>query len=150
MNVSTAAPPRTQCGRGPDVCPSCHFEGNPATRHPSARISTGSANGGPPDREGQVTAIAVAWLRRPEKRVAASAAIRSSAVRWADANSDRDRIDPAPLPQLERTFCLAERNSQQARAQEHEAGRGQGKKSVGDNVVVAHDTPTTQMLVRIY
>ena len=46
--------------------------------------------------------------------------------------------------------CLAERRSQQARAQEHEAGRGQGKKSVGDNVVVAHDTPTTQMLVRIY
>ena len=45
--------------------------------------------------------------------------------------------------------CLAERNSQQARAQEHEAGRGQGKKSVGDNVVVAHDTPTTLMLVRI-
>ena len=45
---------------------------------------------------------------------------------------------------------LAERRSQQARAQEHEAGRGQGKKSVGDNVVVAHDTPTTQMLVRIY
>jgi len=46
--------------------------------------------------------------------------------------------------------CLAERRSQQARAQEYEAGRGQGKKSVGDNVVVAHDTPTTQMLVRIY
>ena len=46
--------------------------------------------------------------------------------------------------------CLAERNSQQARAQEHEARRCQGKKSVGDYVVVAHDTPTTQMLVRIY
>jgi len=45
---------------------------------------------------------------------------------------------------------LAERRGQQARAQEHEAGRGQDKKSVGDNVVVAHDTPTTQMLVRIY
>jgi hypothetical protein len=45
---------------------------------------------------------------------------------------------------------LAERNSQQAGAQEQEAGRGQGKKSVGDNVVVAHETPTTQMLVRIY
>jgi hypothetical protein len=26
-----------------------------------------SANGGPPDREGRVTVIAVAWLRRPEK-----------------------------------------------------------------------------------
>jgi hypothetical protein len=46
--------------------------------------------------------------------------------------------------------CLAEHRSQQARAQEHEAGRRQGKKSVGDNVVAAHDTPTTQMLVRIY
>ena len=45
---------------------------------------------------------------------------------------------------------LAEHNGQKARAQEHEAGRRQGKKSVGDNVVVAHDTPTTQMLVRIY
>ena len=38
---------------------------------------------------------------------------------------------------------LAERYSQQTRAQEQEAGRRQGKKSVGDNVVVAHDTPTT-------
>ena len=57
---------------------------------------------------------------------------------------------PVPLPQSVRTFCLAERNSQQARAQEHEAGRGQGKKSVGDDVVVAHVTPTTQMLARIY
>jgi hypothetical protein len=46
--------------------------------------------------------------------------------------------------------CLAESKSQQARAQEHEAGRGQGKESVGDYVVVAHETPTTQMLVRIY
>ena len=45
---------------------------------------------------------------------------------------------------------LAEHNCQKARAQEHEAGRCQGKKSVGDNVVVAHETPTTQMLVRIY
>lgn len=45
---------------------------------------------------------------------------------------------------------LAECRSQQAGAQEHEAGRCQGKKSVGDNVVVAHDTPTTQMLVRIH
>ena len=46
--------------------------------------------------------------------------------------------------------CLAESKSQQARAQEHEAGCSQGKKSVGNNVVVAHVTPTTQMLVRIY
>ena len=46
--------------------------------------------------------------------------------------------------------CLAEHNNQKARAQEHEAGRGQGKKSVGDDVVVAHVTPTTQILARIY
>jgi hypothetical protein len=46
--------------------------------------------------------------------------------------------------------CLAESKSQQARAQEHEARCCQGKKSVGDYVVVAHETPTTQMLVRIY
>ena len=60
----------------------------------------------------------------------------------AGANSGRDRIA------RERCFrqpdaCLAEQNNQQARAQEHEAGRRQSKKSVGDNVVVAHDTPTT-------
>ena len=45
---------------------------------------------------------------------------------------------------------LAERHRQQARAEQHEAGRRQGKKSVGDNVVVAHETPTDQMLFRIY
>jgi hypothetical protein len=56
------------------------------------------------DREGQVTVIAVAWMRRPEKRVAASAAIRSPTVRWADAVSDRDRIVPTPWPLSERTF----------------------------------------------
>jgi hypothetical protein len=33
--------------------------------------------------------------------------------------------------------------SQQARTQQHQAGRGQCEESVGDNVVVAHDTPTT-------
>jgi hypothetical protein len=44
---------------------------------------------------------------------------------------------------------LAERRRQKAGAQQHEARRGQGKKSVGDNVVAAHVTPTTEMLVRI-
>jgi hypothetical protein len=82
------------------------------------------------------------WRHRPQ--------IRSPAVRRADASSGRGGVVPAPLPQLGADVDLAERRSQQARAQEHEAGRGQGKKSVGDNVVVAHDTPTTQMLVRIY
>ena len=45
---------------------------------------------------------------------------------------------------------LAECKSQQARTQEREADRRQDQESVGDSVVVAHDTPTTQMLVGIY
>ena len=57
---------------------------------------------------------------------------------------------PGAVAAIGADACLAEHNSQKARAQEHEAGRCQGKKSVGDNVVVAHDTPTTQMLVRTY
>ena len=80
---------------------------------------------------------------RQEILVAASAANRLPAVGRADASSGRDRIVPASAPQLGLTLILAERYSQQARAQEQEAGRRQGKKSVGDNVVVAHDTPTT-------
>ncbi|NOJ43013.1 hypothetical protein [Bradyrhizobium australiense] len=39
--------------------------------------------------------------------------------------------------------CLTERNGQQAGAQQHEAGRRQSKKSVGDDIVVAHETSTT-------
>jgi hypothetical protein len=57
---------------------------------------------------------------------------------------------PGTVAAIGAVACLAEHHCQQARAQEHEAGRRQGKKSVGDNVVAAHDTPTTQMLVRIY
>ena len=45
---------------------------------------------------------------------------------------------------------LAERKGQQARTQERDADRRQGQESVGDSVVVTHDTPTTSMLVRIY
>ena len=50
-----------------------------------------------------------------------------------------------PRPHLASTprALLAECHRQQTRAQQHEAGRRQGKKSVGDNVVVAHETPTT-------
>jgi len=40
--------------------------------------------------------------------------------------------------------ALAERKRQQAGAQQHEACRGQSEKSVGDQIVVAHDTPATQ------
>jgi hypothetical protein len=59
------------------------------------------------------------------------------------ANSGRDRIVPGTCCLASPDACLSEQNRQQARAQEHEAGRRQNKKSVGDNVVVAHDTPTT-------
>jgi hypothetical protein len=43
-----------------------------------------------------------------------------------------------------KTFLgLAERESQQARAQQHKAGSGQCKEAIRDNVVVAHVTPAT-------
>ena len=38
---------------------------------------------------------------------------------------------------------LAERESQQARAQQHQACHGQYEESVGYKIVVAHDTPAT-------
>jgi len=50
---------------------------------------------------------------------------------------------PQPVAAFSPDACLAEQDCQQARAQEHEAGRRQNKESIGDNVVVAHDTPTT-------
>jgi hypothetical protein len=37
--------------------------------------------------------------------------------------------------------CSAKSEGQQARAQQHEAGCGQGQKSVGDQIVITHDTP---------
>jgi hypothetical protein len=104
--------------------------------HPS--ISTGRQMRAP-DPEGQVTVIAVA-----------SASTHSPTVRRADAGSGRGGIVPGTVAAIGSDVCLAERNGQQARTQEHEAGRGQGKKSVGDDVVVAHVTPTTQILARIY
>ena len=36
---------------------------------------------------------------------------------------------------------LAEREGQQARAQQHEARRGQGEETVADMIVIAHDEP---------
>ena len=60
------------------------------------------------------------------------------------------RVVPASRSAIEVDAYLAECRSQKAGAKQHEAGRCEGKKSVGDNVVVAHVTPTTQMLVRIY
>jgi hypothetical protein len=50
---------------------------------------------------------------------------------------------PASRPANEAEAYLAECRSQKAGAKQHEAGRCEGKKSVGDNVVVAHVTPTT-------
>ena len=63
---------------------------------------------------------------------------------WGTLSSRRRR------PAISAGVSLAECRSQKAGAKQHEAGRCEGKKSVGDNVVVAHVTPTTQMLVRIY
>ena len=79
---------------------------------------------------------------------AASATMRLPAVRRMDANSGRD--GPGTVAAIRADVGLAESESQQTRTQEHETGRGQGKKSVGDYIVVAHETPTTQMLVGIY
>lgn len=78
---------------------------------------------------------------RQEILEAASATIDSPAVRRVDASSGRDSHRPGTVATIGAGACLAECRSQQARAQEHETGRRQGKKSVGDNVVVAHDTP---------
>ena len=88
----------------------------------------------------------ITWPK--ETMGAASATMRSPAVRRMDANSSRD--GPGTVAAIGADVGLAESESQQARAQEHEAGRGQGEKPVGDYIVVAHETPTTQMLVRIY
>jgi hypothetical protein len=60
---------------------------------------------------------------------------------FVGANSGRNRI--GTVAGISSDACLAEHNSKQAWTQQHEAGRRQGKKSVGDNVVVAHETPTT-------
>jgi hypothetical protein len=45
---------------------------------------------------------------------------------------------------------LAESDSQQTGAQQHEAGRGQREESVGYKVMISHDTPAVSMLVRIH
>jgi len=53
---------------------------------------------------------------------------------------------PKPLghPCRDPAFVYStESESQQARTQQHQACRGQCEESVRDNVVVAHDTPTT-------
>ena len=44
-------------------------------------------------------------------------------------------------PEAEGSVGLAEREGQQARAQQHEARRGQGEETVTDIIVVAHDEP---------
>ena len=54
------------------------------------------------------------------------------------ASTPIPRGDGVPL-----VIALVERESDQARAQQHKARCGQCKEPVGDNVVVAHVTPTT-------
>jgi hypothetical protein len=73
-----------------------------------------------------------------------SATIRRAVVILAEAASSWHKA------RGQERALSAECHRQQARAQEHEAGRRQRKESVGDNVVVAHETPTDRMLVRIY
>ncbi len=65
-----------------------------------------------------------------------------AANRSRKPNSTLRRIGPAPG--VWSGASLAECHRQQARAQEHEAGCRQGKKTAGDDVVVAHDTPATR------
>lgn len=48
-----------------------------------------------------------------------------------------------PAQGCKRLAFLTERKSQQARAQQHQAGCGQCEESVRDQIVVAHDTPAT-------
>jgi hypothetical protein len=43
----------------------------------------------------------------------------------------------------------AERESQQARAQQHKAGRCQREESIGNQIVIVHDKPACEILVRI-
>jgi hypothetical protein len=40
-----------------------------------------------------------------------------------------------------RSAELAERDSEQTRAQQHEAGRGQREEPVGDKIMISHHTP---------
>ena len=44
---------------------------------------------------------------------------------------------------MESSAVLAQGKSEQTRAQQYQARRGQREKSVGDQIVVAHDTPAT-------
>jgi hypothetical protein len=44
---------------------------------------------------------------------------------------------------FERLAGLAKRKGQQARAQQHQTGCGQYQEAIGDQIVVAHDTPAT-------
>jgi hypothetical protein len=48
-----------------------------------------------------------------------------------------------------RRSVLGQSESKQARAKQCQASRGQSQEAVGDKVMIAHDTPSESMLVRI-
>ena len=71
--------------------------------------------------------------------------VRPHAYR-VDPRTHRERAPSKPNRQTRESrggFSLGKRKRQQARAQQHEAGCGQCEESVGDQIVIAHDTPAT-------
>jgi hypothetical protein len=160
--------------------PSRHFGRNPAARAPTRCAPDGADEGDRwlLQREIKVGLIASLFMRRhlPFLETIEGAARRDNVAHdarciehctrarettgggighnaFAGGSSDGCQFWPGWSRHRCRNWSgrgLAESKSQQARAQEHDACRGQGKESVGDYVVVAHETPTTQMLVRIY
>ena len=85
--------------------------------------------------------------------------IKRSPVRWTTWGTGRQRAnrkcggerrpqitregEKIPVSGSQAAINLAERKGQQARTQERKADRCQDQESVGDSVVVTHDTPTT-------
>ena len=114
----SVGPARTQCERGPDGHPSRHFGKNPGDEpHTSAAWLNADLGTG------------LGQGDRPKRR-----------THWREAFAEQ--IQGIKARDGAEAY-LAECRSQKAGAKQHEAGRCEGKKSVGDNVVVAHVTPTT-------
>lgn len=80
-------------------------------------------------------------LRRKQPRVTQS--FRRDGGRQALGDGSCPDAGPAAMGVTRACPVLAECESQQTGAQQHEAGRGQCKESVGDQIVAAHDTPST-------
>ena len=69
--------------------------------------------------------------------------MRNSLRKRQHAATESVRLARQPNHVRDVPALLAKRESQQARAQQHQACRGQYKKSVRHQIVVAHDTPAT-------